>query len=392
MPILSLSNLSESLKNNLPMDHYKKINPELLKDIINGKHSLAGNPSLPSDILEDDEFLVKIFAKRFESLYNEGKRVMKKDDIKTIDVIKSSTTLVELLNNIEKEHKFDLEELAKKIVTDEFDVDPQFVKLNVKLINNFPNFDHVRKNPTSNVKLEIDSKEDVLRIKNEVHKRRFVNALMQGISNRFNHIYHMYRDDFNKLDRRLVDGYQKMMTSAELAYFMMDTKTKKSGGFCSVQVPKNENEPFIVNVEAMSFPLLVHETIKGVLEVISLQGLPEDENEVKYIFERADFYEAESWDMILGVGIWDAIVDQMSLEAFSMKQHIFYELVILPVDEFHETMQEILTGSKKGKLIIERMVKKIKNDLAEDEKLESLYRLEDYDDYTNIQDIPFDDI
>ena len=170
--------------------------------------------------------------------------------------------------------------------------------MNVKLVDDFPDFSNVRKSPTNEVKLEIDSKEDVIRIKNEVHKRRMLNAIMQGMSNRFNHIYHMYRDDFNKMDRRLIDGYQKMMTSAELAYFMMDTSQKKSGGFCSVKVPKSETEPFVIDVEAMSFPLLVHELIKGTLEVISLQGLPENQEEVKYIFERADYYEAESWHML----------------------------------------------------------------------------------------------
>lgn len=367
------------------MSQFKKINPKLIEELVTGKHSLAGNPSIPDDLLEDNEFLVKIFAKRFNSIYNEGKRVTKKDDITSKDIINSSYRLVELVNKVELQHKNELEALAEEIVTKEFDVDPEFVELRFKLIDDFPSLDHVRKTPTNKVSLNIQTKEDVKRIKNEVHKRRMLNAIMQGMSNRFNHIFHMYRDNFNAMDKRLMDAYQKVMATAELAYFMMPLETKRSGGFCSVTVPKNEGDKYIVSIEAMTFPLLVHEGIKGVLEVISMNGLPENEEEIKYVFEKADYYEAESWDMILGVGIWDAINSLLDVEGFALKHHVFYELAILPVDQFHDTMQEILSGSEKGKKILTKIVDNIKKDIAHDKEIDSLFNSDDsFDDFNFI--------
>lgn len=361
------------------MSDFRKINQELIRDIVTGKHSLAGNPSIPNDLLEDNEFLVKIFAKRFQNVYNEGKRVTQKDDIVENDIINSSTKLVQLINKIEISNKEELEQLAYDIVVRELDVDLDFVEINMKMISDFPSLDNVRKTPTSEVKLKLKSKEDVYRIKDEVHKRRMVNALMQGMSNSFNHIFHLYRDKFNSLDRRLVDGYQKVMATAELAYFMMPLDNKRSGGFCAIQVPKNEGDKYIINVEAMTFPLLVHEGIKGVLEVISLNGLPEDQNEIQYVFEKADYYEAESWDMILGVGIWEIIRDQLDTDGFALKQHIFYELASLPVNVFHDTMQEILSETEKGKQILQKIVDDIKRDISADKELDDLFGTDNYD-------------
>lgn len=61
----------------------------------------------------------------------------------------------------------------------------------------------------------------------------------------------------------------------------------------------------VIVARAMCWPLLVHELVKGVAELICLHGLanlPEDQ--YAQVIEAADHIEFESWHMQTGVTLW----------------------------------------------------------------------------------------
>ena len=50
----------------------------------------------------------------------------------------------------------------------------------------------------------------------------------------------------------------------------------------------------------MTFPVLVHELHKGVMEYLSLHGLPGDKELRQKVMDKTDFLEDEMWDLRLG--------------------------------------------------------------------------------------------
>jgi hypothetical protein len=122
----------------------------------------------------------------------------------------------------------------------------------------------------------------------------------------------------------------------------------------------------------MVFPVLIHELVKGVMELLSGHGLPKDKKVGKYVIDKADFLAAEPWDMRLGPAIWDRFTDSIDSDDFKNKHHIYSELVSLPVREFNQKMKEIMAGTEEGKKVVKEIAKKIKSELNEEEFNEAM--------------------
>ncbi len=148
------------------------------------------------------------------------------------------------------------------------------------------------------------------------------------------------------------------------------------------------DKPKIV-AEAWCFPVLVHELIKGAMELLAAHGLPEDERIADYVIEKADFLKGEVWDMRLGPGIWEKFIDSIEGDAYDIKHYLYYEIAQMPVDEFHEFMRELLSGSQRGKQMLVDLANDVQRDIKEREAQKALG---DYDDDDDIDDIDISDI
>jgi hypothetical protein len=122
----------------------------------------------------------------------------------------------------------------------------------------------------------------------------------------------------------------------------------------------------------MVFPVLIHELVKGVMELLSAHGLPKNKKMGNYVINKADFLAAEPWDMRLGPGLWTRFTNMIEPDDFHLKHHIYSELSALPVREFNIKMKEIMANTKEGKKIIANIVTEIKNGLKEDEFNEAI--------------------
>ena len=81
------------------------------------------------------------------------------------------------------------------------------------------------------------------------------------------------------------------------------------------------------------------------MELLSSHGLPEDNELRNYVVNKADFTEAEPWDMRLGPAIWERFTECFEAEDFNLKHHVYSELCSLPVNEFNRAFKEIMVGS-----------------------------------------------
>ena len=109
-----------------------------------------------------------------------------------------------------------------------------------------------------------------------------------------------------------------------------------------------------IKAQGIIFPLLFHEAIKGLFELFSAHGLPQDREKAQYIIRKADFVLAEPWDLRLGVGLWRMIFG--GVEDTNMIPYMFTSFVKIPTDEFNLSVKEILSNTEKGNEIINTLM------------------------------------
>jgi hypothetical protein len=105
---------------------------------------------------------------------------------------------------------------------------------------------------------------------------------------------------------------------------------------------------------------------------LSAHGLPTKENIAEYVINKSDYLQAEPWDMRIGPGLWGRFCNMIPAEDFNLKHHVYADLSTLEPKEYYSVMKEIMGGTKKGKTIIEEMINSIKEELKQDEYLESM--------------------
>ena len=186
-------------------------------------------------------------------------------------------------------------------------------------------------------------------------------------------MFHMVDDELTDLDPRLANKYAKMMASADYMYYIIPSMENGiNGGVVRVQFPTKDNPKAVIYAQAMVFPVLIHELVKGVMELLSAHGLPKNKKVGEYVINKADFLAAEPWDMRMGPGLWERFTKMIEPDDFHLKHHIYSEMAALPVKEFNVKMREVMAGTKEGSKIIKGIVDEVKGGLNEDEFNEAM--------------------
>lgn len=371
----------------------ERMHPKLEQELATHKHSLGQHPAFPED--DEASFEQKILGKRFDEVQKRYKRAFDVDTIDTNSVIKEMMPLVYETMNLETKHKKELEELAIKMIREEFDMSEDAVEIIAELTPEIV-LKGAQKHPKPMAVegMEFDKHEDIVRANQEVYKRRFLNAMTQGAAKKCNHMFHMVDEELVNMDPRLPNKYNKMMSAADYMYYVIpniddNSNGSVTGGMVEVEYPSKDNQKAKIHAQAMVFPVLVHEIVKGVMELLSAHGLPKDKKLIEYVTNKADFLAAEPWDMRLGPAIWERFTDVIDSDDFHLKHHVYVELAALPASEFHNQMKEIMAGTKEGKKIVKNIIENVKKDIQQEEYHKALNELGvefDDDDDTSIED------
>jgi hypothetical protein len=259
------------------------------------------------------------------------------------------------------------------MIRDEYDMGEDIVEIHAELTPHI-NMVGTKKEPKPKAtSVEFDNHEQIVEANEEVYKRRFLNAMIQGAAKKCNHMFHMVDDELTDIEPLLSNKYSKMMASADYMYYVIPKMEEGvNGGVVHVQFPTKDNPKAIIHVQAMVFPVLVHELVKGVMELLSAHGLPKDKKIGKFVIDKADFLAAEPWDMRIGPALWGKFTDAIDSDDFHLKHHIYTELAALPVKEFNHKMREIMGGTKDGKQFVKEIVEEVKSGLQEDEFNEAM--------------------
>ncbi len=344
----------------------ERMHPQLEDELKNQTHSLGKHPIFPEG--DENSFEQKILSDRFGDVTRRYKRAYDVDNIDNQQVMEEMLPLVYETMGLESKHKKALEELAIQMIREEYDMSEDVVEIIAELTPDI-NIEGTKINPKPiTVEMEFKNHDDIINANEEVYKRRFLNAMTQGAAKKCNHMFHMVDDELTKLDPRLPNKYAKMMSSADYMYYVIPSmENGKNGGIVHVQFPNAQNSKAVITVQAMVFPVLIHELVKGVMELLSAHGLPKDKKVGEYVINKADFLAAEPWDMRLGPALWERFTNCINPDDFNLKHQIYSELASLPVREFNVKMREIMGGTKEGKKVIESIVADVKQGLQEDE-------------------------
>jgi hypothetical protein len=346
--------------------HPERMHPDIENKLRDDSHHLGGNQSLPKTGEGGGHYSEKNASKRFKELVTKVKRYW---GVETVDPRMGMQVMQLLMQvmDLERPHRAQLEEIAVDLIREEFDIPEDQVDIDAKLVDGKISSEGMSEDAPEMPELE--SEIDIDRLNSEVQKRRMINSLMQGAAKKGHYMFHMVEQQLEGIEPRLLGLYGKLMSMTDLTYWLIPDMASAGGGEMKggrEYLDLSGDKPKIV-AEAWIFPVLLNELIKGSMELLAAHGLPEDEREAQYVIEKADFLDAEVWDMRLGPGIWEKFIDAIEGDAYEIKHFLYYEIAQMPAGEFHTFMRELLSGSNKGKQMLADLATDIQKDIKDQE-------------------------
>ncbi len=294
--------------------------------------------------------LLKLTNERFEKVVNTLKRYYKSpsETITLNDIYPYMLTMLEdslKIETIERPKRKELIELAINLVIEETGINKDLINFDVRLIDSFitnPSNKIIinKSKPTNN---NIDSNKHL----KERGKRRLINAITAGVGELSHYMYHMVGDELTNIlgYDGIINDYSKMMSLNDLMYWLVDDESYFFAGKVNVEVISGKPT---INVVAYNFPILLHELIKGIYEVISIHGLPIDTDVMNHVVEMEDTIEKELWDLRIGPTIWEKINKQIPIETLNDKEIIQFMLMNiykLPPDDFFDLINKVINDN-----------------------------------------------
>jgi hypothetical protein len=318
----------------------------------------------------------------------------------------------------ELNHREELERLAVELVIKEMGIPEGSIEFDAKIIgmgevdtDDFNRDDNNEENPEEvdidsdiDLGVEVNLFNDLQGLDVEKAKRRLINSIIQGASNKGHYMYHLAPEKIGEItgNPNLINMYGIMMSINDLSYWQLSDETIKqmgNSGAGKEQVERPEDEDGVAKVVArgINFPVLVHELIKGVLELFAIQGRPEDEETYDEVESSEDTLEKEMWDLRLGPAIWDRLRNQFPEDILidenkrELQNYLLVEIFKLPAKKFLVFMREVLQGTENGKRLMNELmdgINKMFNDQAYEDAV-SVFRsdLEDVTDESEPDDI-----
>ena len=230
----------------------------------------------------------------------------------------------------------------------------------------------------------------------EKAKRRFINSLIQGAAKKGHYMFALVQDELNRLDPRLLNLYGVLMSIADLMYWVVpDQMTQMMAGsgegVQGSEEVDDQTDPPTIKAKGLFFPVLVHELLKGVYEVLGTAGLPDDPKAAEMVMGSQDTLPYEIWDLRLGPVIWEKFIEAYPEDLFEddlreIQNYLFSRFSALSTDEFFEVAREILSGTDKGKKIVKRMVDEIIEELKQYDLEDALGSDDDDEDNDDFRD------
>ena len=388
-----LSSLSKKL-NEAPIDYGdrpERMDPTLQQKLETGEFPGAGSEAYPQVDPEGiaNTFEELIASKRFKDVVEKVKHYTGIENVTPDSFGQLQQMLMQSTQRIfqvEADNKEALEELAVKIVREEMSIPEDALQFDAKIVGmgeidtsgmNTDSEQQQQQNQEQQQDAEEEAMEEFEDFDMEKQKRRFLNQLIQGASKKGHYMFHLVEEELNNMDPNLINLYGVMMSINDLVYWIMPDQTTmmmaQSGeSMAGKEEVDPETDPPTIIARGITFPVLVHELIKGVMEVLATQGLPDDPRQAQMVMDSEDTLTSEVWDLRLGPVIWEKLreaypFDLMQDDKVEIQNYLFSEFARMDAKDMFRLTKDILSNSPRGKDELKRIVGEIIKEMQKEE-------------------------
>ena len=260
-------------------------------------------------------------------------------------IMRSSELIPEIIE-AEKNHITTLEGIAVDMVTQAYPIiDYANIRIDAKIVTmgNIPLPPPEEEEPSPNPEfLEA--------------KRRIINGITQGASIRGAFAFYLFKEYLDLLDDTLVDKYGEILKlsfgiyDSEEAIAMllaMIAQNKNMPGGESQMEYDEEAQQFVIKARAICFPMLVHEIVKGLYEIVGTQGFGKDKEQNKAVIGAVDKLSNEPRDFQYGKFIYDALNNlygESNIDDARVRELFFTEVYKLDEEEFVNFIENLINN------------------------------------------------
>jgi hypothetical protein len=275
-------------------------------------------------------------------------------DLRT--VLSQSQTVLNEIVAAEDGYRDELEMVAAQMVTDAYPIiDYANIKIDAKIVG-LNDLDIPNPPPQDDPALPDFGEDDPEKMK---AKRRIINGITQGASIRGAFGFMLFKEYIDAIDPELVGKYNEIL---KLAFGIYDDENaiammlaalaqgaKMQGGESEMEYDE-ESEQFVIKAKAICFPMLVHEIVKGLYEIVGTEGFGSDKEKNQAIVGAVDKLSNEPRDLQYGKFIYDAIskiYNDSNVDDPRVRELFFAELYKSPDDEFFPFIENAINDELK---------------------------------------------
>jgi len=374
-------------------DYPERMDPSIQNKLERGETPYSKHPAMPEGEKSFDQIVA---SKRFKDVVDKfaryaGSRDQLNHPNAFMNLMRTAMGLMGNIGQVEQRNKQYLENLAVDLVKKEMGIPEGKINFEASLVpmgaiqaaedmqGQSEEFsDEEIEDAFGEHAEELEAFEDAFeKFDMEKAKRRFMNSLIQGASKKGHYMFELVKTEIERINPQLMNWYGLSMAILDYLYWMypedMVMSAAGSGaGQAGQEEVDLETDPPTVRAKGSSFPILVHELLKGVYDILGSHGLPDDPKQAEMVRGSEDTLPAEIWDLRLGPIFWEKFLASFPDELFEEDQKMIQNYLIsrfamLTADEFLSLSKKILSGSPEGSKYIKKMVDDIVADLRSDE-------------------------
>ena len=290
-------------------------------------------------------------------------------------MMRSKAVLDEIID-AEEGYRDELEMVAAQMVTDAYPIiDYANIRIDAKIGNDFNLQNPPPQQDPTTPDFGDDDPEKLQA------KRRIINGITQGASIRGAFGFMLFKEYLDAINPALVEKYNEILKMVFGVYDDENAIAMMLAALAQGQTPQGgesemeydeENEQFVIKARALCFPMLVHEIVKGLYEIVGTEGFGSDKEKNKAIVGAVDKLSNEPNDLRFGKFLYDAIskiYNESDVDDARVRELFFAALYKLPDDEFfpfvENAVNDELTRDQKQWAIGE--MKDIEKDLRKDD-------------------------
>jgi hypothetical protein len=292
-------------------------------------------------------------------------------------LVKSKAVLDEIID-AEEGYRDELEMIAAQMVTDAYPIiDYANIRIDAKIVG--MGDINIQEPPPQQDPTSPDfGEDDPEKLK---AKRRIINGITQGASIRGAFGFMLFKEYLDAINPALVEKYNEIL---KLAFGIYDDENaiammlaalaqgqKMEGGESEMEYDE-VNDQFVIKAKAICFPMLVHEIVKGLYEIVGTEGFGPDKEKNQAIVGAVDKLSNEPNDLRFGKFLYDAIskiYNESDIDDARVRELFFAALYKLDDNEFfpfvENAVNDELTPAQKQWAVGE--MRDIERDLRKDD-------------------------